>query len=142
MTSIARYVNVSVIGIEYPGYGIYKGNGSASEKKLKEDAEYVYKFCLKDMGIKESEIIVFGRSMGGGPASFLAGNFSPRALSLMSTYTSVSDAAGNLSMFVTERFRNIDEVAKATCPTFIVHGRQDTVIPWSHGEALYNASAG
>ncbi len=46
MTNIARYVNVSILGVEYPGYGIYKGNGSASEQKIKEDAEYVYKFCL------------------------------------------------------------------------------------------------
>ncbi len=127
MTSIARYVNVSIIGVEYPGYGIYKGNGSASEEKLKEDAEYVYKYCLQNMGIKESEMIVFGRSMGGGPASFLAGNFSPRALCLMSAFTSVKDIVGDkagwFSWAVTERFRNIAEIAKATCPTFIVHGQ-------------------
>ena len=109
MTSIARYVKVSVIGVEYPGYGIYKGNGSASEEKLKEDAEYVYKFCLQDMGIKESDIIVFGRSMGGGPASFLAGNFSPRALCLMSAFMSIKKMAsdktlGLLSWCVSDRF--------------------------------------
>ena len=51
MRAIANYCNVSILGMEYPGYGIYEGNGTASEEKIKEDAEYVYKFCLHDMGI-------------------------------------------------------------------------------------------
>lgn len=127
MASISNYCNVSVLGIEYPGYGIYQGNGSASEEKIKEDAEYVYKFCLHDMGIKESDIIVFGRSMGSGPASFLAGTFNPRALCLMSAYTSIkrvaADSVGWLRIFVSERFENIQQVTKAECPTFILHGR-------------------
>ena len=61
------------------------------------------------MGIQEKDIIVFGRSMGGGPAAFLAGNFNPGALGLMSTYTSVKAAAssqvgGFLAFFLKERF--------------------------------------
>lgn len=73
MKSISNYCNLSVLGIEYPGYGIYEGNGGPCEEKIKEDAEYVYKFCIHDMGIKEKDIIVFGRSMGSGPAAWLAG---------------------------------------------------------------------
>ena len=66
--------------MEYPSYGVYEDNGGPSEEKIKEDAEYVYKFCLHDMGIKEDDIIVFGRSMGSGPAAYLAGTFNPKAL--------------------------------------------------------------
>lgn len=51
MKSIANYCNLSVLGVEYPGYGVYEGNGTPSEEKIKEDAEYVYKFCLHDMGL-------------------------------------------------------------------------------------------
>ena len=95
MRQISSYCNVSVIGMEYPGYGCYTGNGWADEQKLKQDAEYVYKYCLHDMGIQEKDIIVFGRSMGGGPASFLAGRFNPGALGLMSAYTSVKRVAAD-----------------------------------------------
>lgn len=42
MYAVSNYLNVSVLGIEYPGYGLYTDNGSANEAKLKEDAEYVY----------------------------------------------------------------------------------------------------
>lgn len=75
MQAIANYCNVNVLGMEFPGYGLYQGNGSASEEKIKEDAEYLYKYCIYDMGINESDIIVFGRSMGSGPAAWLAGQF-------------------------------------------------------------------
>ena len=51
MLAFCNYCNLSVLGMEYPGYGIYEGNGKASEEKLKEDAEYIYKFCLYDMGL-------------------------------------------------------------------------------------------
>ena len=129
MEAIANYCNLNVLGIEYPGYGIYEGNGTACEEKIKEDAEYVYKFCIHDMGIQEKDIIVFGRSMGSGPASFLAGQFNPRALCLMSAYTSIkrvaADSVGFLRILVAERFENIVEVARARCATFILHGRMD-----------------
>ena len=73
--AISLYCEASVIGMEYPGYSVYKKrqNGGPSEDKIKEDAEYLYKFCLQDMGIQEKDIIVFGRSMGSGPACWLAG---------------------------------------------------------------------
>ena len=45
--------------------------------------------------MKEEDIIVFGRSMGGGPACFLAGNFNPGALLLQSTFTSIKDVTGD-----------------------------------------------
>ena len=43
---ISEYLNVNVLAVEYPGYGIYKNNGEASEAKVKEDAEYVYRFLI------------------------------------------------------------------------------------------------
>jgi len=86
---IGDYLNINVLAMEYPGYGQYSQNGKASEVKIKQDAEYLYRFVLQDTGIAESDILIFGRSMGGGPACFLAGNFNPSALMLMSTYTSI-----------------------------------------------------
>ena len=30
--------------MEYPGYGVYTGDGSCNDGKIKEDAEYMYKY--------------------------------------------------------------------------------------------------
>ena len=35
MRSIASYLQINVLGMEYPGYGEYEGNGSATEQKIK-----------------------------------------------------------------------------------------------------------
>ena len=95
MKQISSYCNLSVIGMEYPNYGLYQGNGAPSEEKVKEDAEYLYKFVLHDMGLQEKDVIVFGRSMGSGPACWLAGNFNPCALCVMSGFTSVKRVAAD-----------------------------------------------
>lgn len=101
---------------------------------------------LQDTGMQEKDILVFGRSMGGGPACFLGGNFKPGALLLMSTYTSIKavagDSVGFLKFLISERFENIEMVKKAECPTFILHGMADEVIAYHHGEELAANSVG
>ena len=127
MCQISNYLGVAVIALEYPSYGLYRGNGNASEAKVKEDAEYLYKFLLSDANLAESDILVFGRSMGSGPACWLAGNYNPGALMIMSGYTSIKGMAkevvGFLKVFISERFDNYKQIAKAKCPTWILHGR-------------------
>ena len=91
------------------------------------------------IGIKESDIILFGRSMGSGPTSYLSSIKNPNALLLMSPYTSIRDAAkalfgwaSFLSVIVYEKFRNIDTIKRARCPVFFLHGQKDTLVPHSH----------
>jgi len=74
----------------------------------------VYKFAIQDCGIKEEDIVIFGRSMGSGPAAFIAGTFNPGALCLMSAYTSIRSVAGDvvglLRFLVSERFNNLEMI--------------------------------
>ena len=43
---IGEFLNINVLAMEYPGYGQYEQNGSANEEKIKQDAEYIYRFIL------------------------------------------------------------------------------------------------
>ena len=43
---------------------------------------------------------------------------------------------------IAERFRNIDAIAKVTCPTFILHGMRDTMVKPSHSQQLCDMSGG
>jgi hypothetical protein len=77
----------------------------------------VYDYLTTCIGINEQDIILFGRSMGSGPTSYLSSIKSPFALLLMSPYTSIKDAAKSLlgwaaflSIIVYEKFRNIDMI--------------------------------
>ena len=84
--------------------------------------------------------------MGSGPASYLSSIRRPNSVLLMSPYTSIKEAsksllgwASFLSVIVYEKFRNIDTIKKARCPVFFLHGKLDTLIPYSHSQELHAA---
>lgn len=56
--------------MEYPGYGIYPGKPTA--EGILEDALSVWEYLTKNMCIDAKDIILFGRSLGTGPATELA----------------------------------------------------------------------
>jgi pimeloyl-ACP methyl ester carboxylesterase len=135
-------LNLHVMCVEYPGYGLYKGKSSAS--RVTDDALNVFNYLTKSMGLDPRDIIVFGRSIGTGPATWLATHFNPCALLLMSPYTSLKSVircvAGRLaSFFVRDRFRNIDLIPHVKCPVFILHGQQDALIPFANAQNLKRA---
>ena len=80
--------------MEYPGYGLYVGN-PGSEKVL-EDAILVFDHLTQQFGISPNDIILFGRSIGCSPASYLAKHRRPCALLLMSPFKSIRDVAKDL----------------------------------------------
>ena len=137
-------MKMHVMAVEYPGYGLYKGSGP-NEEMIREDAESIYDYLTTIIGVKEQDIIIFGRSMGSGPTSYLGSQRNPHCILLMSAFTSIKDAAKNifgwagfLSAVVYERFRNIDYIANAKCPCFFLHGIKDTLIPYTHSVELNN----
>ena len=133
-----------VIVVEYPTYGTYT-NHPLSEENMKQDAEDVYDFLRLKMGLNPQQILIFGRSMGSGPACHLAANRAVGGLILFSAYKSVKEAAKSLvggffGGFVRDRFRNIDVITKIACPTIFIHGEKDKVIPCQHTKELFERS--
>lgn len=112
-----------------------------------DDALYVYDYINMVLGVEEKNIIIFGRSMGSGPATHIASQRNPGALLLMSGYTSIRgiaeyQAGKFLSYVIKDRFRNIDKITTVQSPTFIVHGMKDKLIPHSHSQALHDNCGG
>ena len=70
--------------------------------------------------------------MGSGPACHLASCNDPRALILMSPFTSIRNIAkqhfGFLSNLVKERFNNLSISDKINVPSLLIHGKSDTLI--------------
>lgn len=133
--------NCHVLVIEYPSYGVYKYR-ELSEKNILKDAGLVYDFLTVSLGLKPQQILIFGRSMGSGPATYLASSKNVSGLVLFSAYKSVKEAAkslvgGFLGSFVKERFRNIDAIEHVTCPVLMIHGEKDQTIPHSHSIDLF-----
>lgn len=129
------------MAIEYPGYGLYEG--SPDEQTIIEDTEAVYEYLIKKLNINPKNILLYGRSIGTGPASYLASRKEVGALILMSAFTSiravVKDLAGTWAQYmIKERFNNLEAIAKVRCPTFFIHGQQDKLIPYTHSADLHS----
>ena len=133
-------IDIHIIVVEYPGYGVYEG--SPDEETVLSDADRVVEFILKVLKWRAKDIIVMGRSIGTGPAWFLASKYTLGALSLISPYTSIRGIIQNMTLgkiyqyFVKERFNNSELIKKVTSPTFILHGKEDDLIPSEHAEEL------
>jgi dienelactone hydrolase len=129
-----------VLAVEYPGYGIYKG--APSEKNVLLDAEAAYNYLLNEMHCNEEDIFVAGRSIGSGPATWLASKRNPGMLILVSPFTSIRAVVKNnfgstAQYFIKERFNNLENIPAVKCPVFILHGKKDTLIPEVQAMALY-----
>jgi pimeloyl-ACP methyl ester carboxylesterase len=145
LAHIRDSLNIIVIAVEYPGYGLYKG--TSSEQQIQSDAEAVFDYLTTKMNLHPRNIVVFGRSIGSGPATWLASRKNIGALVLMSAFTSIRAVVHHLAgkwaqYLIKERFNNLEHISRVTCPTFIVHGLKDRLIPFKHAQQLYNKCRG
>ncbi len=87
-----------------------------------------------------------GRSIGSGPAVYLAANRSPCALILISPFKSIRETASSIlgvfKFIIAERFKNIDIIEKVTCPLLLIHGQKDNLIPFTHSIELSKRTSG
>eukprot|EP00300_Choanocystis_sp_HF-7_P023058 c22829_g1_i1.p1 GENE.c22829_g1_i1~~c22829_g1_i1.p1 ORF type:complete len:282 (+),score=47.30 c22829_g1_i1:33-878(+) len=135
-------LKVNVAAVEYPGYGL--ASGTPSEEGTLAAAEA----CLEDLhhrhGIRTERCVVWGRSLGSGPAVHLASKFPVRGLILQSAFTSILRVPLGLNNRVEapfDMFPNIHKIHQVQCPVFVLHGTADEVCPVSHGLALFAACA-
>jgi fermentation-respiration switch protein FrsA (DUF1100 family) len=99
---------------------------------------------LQVVGLYPEQIVLYGRSVGSGPACYLAAKTAREGISvggliLHSPFTSVlrivvGPAAPTLPG---DKFPNIDRIRDVRCPVFIAHGEQDEIVPIEHGKKLY-----
>jgi len=141
--SLLRYqFQVHVLAVEYPGYGLCPG-GQASEESALENAGVAFRFVREALNWPLDGIIVLGRSIGCGPALSIAAENNIYGVILVCPFLSVQqlcrDFVGSLAELVGERFPNQERVKRVKSPLLIVHGRQDSVVPWTHSKALYDA---
>ena len=137
-----RY-QVSVFAVDYRGYG--KSEGSPYEKGVLQDCESAVSWLEKNRNVDPSELILWGRSLGGGPAVHLAAKINPKAMILESTFSSLVSVAQRKFFFfpvflvMRNRYPSISKIKSVTCPLLQLHGTSDVVVPISSGKKLFEA---
>jgi abhydrolase domain-containing protein 17 len=128
----------SVFAYDYRGYGT--SNGKPSESNAYQDANAAYRYLTEQLKISPQQIILYGRSLGGGSATELATRYSVAGLILESTFTSAFRVAVPFPLFPFDKFSNLVKLRKVNCPVLVMHGQADRKIPIHHGQLLYEAA--
>ena len=134
----------SVFIFDYRGFG--KSSGEPSEIGTYQDAEAAWNYLVETRRVAPSSIVLFGESLGGAVAAWLAARVKPRALIITSAFTSLPDLGAKLyplfpvRLLTRYEYNTRKYLQAVTCPVLIVHSREDEIVPFEHGEQLYAAA--
>jgi fermentation-respiration switch protein FrsA (DUF1100 family) len=135
-----RDLGVNVLAYDYEGYGT--SEGEPSEKRVYEDIDAAFRYLTEVRGIAPSQVILYGRSLGGGPSVDLASRADVGGLILESTFASAFRVLTRVKLLPFDRFDNLAKMPRVRCPVLVLHGTADPLIPRSQGQQLYDAVTG
>ena len=123
---------------DYPGFG--KSTGERTEGNFYQDARMVYDSAIKNHST--SNIIIYGKSIGTGVASYLASVKPCKRLILETPYYSIDALAGSyvpfypVSAMTRYSFPIYQYLKNTEAAVTIFHGSKDEVVPFSHSFRL------
>jgi len=146
LDSIRQFLNLglSVFIIDYRGYG--QSGGKTTETGIYQDADAAWHYLTDQRGVLADDIVIFGRSMGASAAAKLATKQRPLALIVESSFSSIPDIAQEIYPWLPARWLSHlrhatrDYVGGIQRPILVVHSRDDEIVPFHHGEAIFNAA--
>jgi fermentation-respiration switch protein FrsA (DUF1100 family) len=132
-----------VVLFDYRGYGL--STGEPSEEGTYLDAEAAWT-KLVESGVAPERIVAFGESLGGAVAVELARRRRVGAVVVEDTFTSLTDMAGRVypwlptRLLLRTRYASADKIGALDVPVMVIHSRDDELVPFAQGRALYDAA--
>ena len=122
--------------------GFSGNNGDPSEKGIYEDARSAVSW-LKNKGIVEKNIIIYGESLGTGAAVEIAQNNDFAGVILESPFTSMIDAGKTkypffpVRLLLKDKYESDKKIKNIKSPILIMHGEVDRIVPFWMGKKMY-----
>jgi fermentation-respiration switch protein FrsA (DUF1100 family) len=144
IAELRRELGVSVLIIDYPGFG--RSGGRPSEAGCYAAADAAHEWLTREQKIAPEKLLIYGASLGGGVAVDLASRREHRALILVKTFTSMPDVGQGLypwlpvRWLMRNRYESLAKIGRCKRPVFVAHGTADELIPFAHGERLFAAA--
>lgn len=139
-------LGANIMLFDYRGYG--RSDGVPSEDNMFSDALACYRRLIDTRGTPPDQIILFGRSLGGAVAIELATRVECAGLIVESSFTSAK-AMGKLmfpyfpvGLLLKHKFSSIDKIDRINCPLLVTHSKEDDMIPFQMGRALFEKAQG
>ncbi len=141
---LAETQQVAVLVFDYRGYGL--SEGQPDETGLLADARAARAWLAERTGIPQQRVLLMGRSLGGAVAVDLASEDGAAALVVLNSFTSLPDVAREhfsslpAGWMMRQRFNSLGKIGNYDGPLLIGHGDADTLIPFEHGQQLFEAA--
>ena len=135
-----KEMDVNFLIIAWRGFS--GNNGKPSEKGLYEDGKSTITW-LKNLGLLDEDIIIYGESLGTGIAIELAQNNNYAGLILETPFTSMIEAAKNfypyipVDLLLKDKYKNDKKILDINIPLLVMHGEADQIVPFWMGKKIY-----
>lgn len=141
--NLYHQLGLAVLIVDYHGYG--RSEGKPRERNTYLDADAAWAYLTETRSIPPEQIVIFGRSLGGAVATYLAEKHTPGALIVESTFTSAADMARTMlpiypRFLVRIGYDTQSRIAGVRCPVLVVHSRDDELVPFAQGQAVFDAA--
>ena len=133
-------LDINILLISWRGFSGNKG--SPTENNLYSDAKASINW-LNEQGVNNSQIILYGESLGSGVAVELGKENNFNSIILESPFTSIENSAKiyypylPVRLLLKDRYDSISKIKMIKTPILIMHGKKDDVVPFSMGKELF-----
>jgi pimeloyl-ACP methyl ester carboxylesterase len=128
-----RFKGWAVCLMNYRGYGL--SDGSPGERELYSDALTIYDYCAKRTDIDRDRIMVMGRSIGSGVATYLAQNRTLKSAILICPFDSLVSIGKKhypflpVSLLLKHRFDSASCAPSIKIPLLALLAASDEIVP-------------
>ena len=126
----------AVLVYDYYGYGTSEGKPTESNSYIA--ATTAYNYLVKDKKIPSRSIISYGHSLGSALATYIAEQNPVGGLILEGAFTSTFRVVTIIKILPFDKFNTLARIKKIDIPKLFIHGTADNVVPFWHGEKLFN----
>ncbi len=133
-----QHLDVHYLALDYPGYG--KSGGKSSESSILEAGNRAFDWLTAQF--PKNPRVIFGWSLGAGAAFQIAVQRQPEGLVVFSPWSSLPEAAAAhypewlVGLALKEKYNSVEAAQQIHCPTLIIHGETDAIIPVSQSEKI------
>ena len=141
---IFNQLGLNLFIFDYRGFG--KSTGKPGEQGTYLDADTTWQYLIEEKNLHPKQIILAGRSLGGGVAAELAQKVQPAMLILESTFTSMTEVSAKhypfmpTGLIVKHEYETFYKLKDIHCPIVIAHSIDDEVIPYEHSQRNFAAA--
>jgi uncharacterized protein len=130
----------NVLSPAYPGY--HESESGPTVNNVYETAVIAYDYLVNERKVPENKIIIFGHSMGGSPAVYLASQKNQGSkLVLVNTFSSIQSMCFRsysiLCGFAGNIFNSAENAKQVKIPVRQFAYQNDTTVPYNEGKKLY-----